>query len=152
MSTYEVLLFAHLLFVITWLGTDIAVQVLSFRALAAAPQRQVDFMRDVEWLGQRLLTPAALLVVVFGVLLVNEVGYDFGGTWITLALVGFGFSFVLGAGFLGPETGRIGALVEERGPDHPEVSRRIRRILLFSRFELLLLIAIVLDMIVKPGL
>lgn len=152
MSAYELFLFVHLLFVITWLGTDIAVQVLSFRALAAGPQRQVVFMRDVEWLGQRLLIPAALLVVVFGVLLVNEVGYDFGETWITLALIGFAFSFVLGAGFLGPETGRIGALVAERGPDHPDVSRRIRRILLFSRFELLVLIAIVLDMIVKPGL
>jgi hypothetical protein len=35
MSAYELFLFAHLVFVITWLGTDIAIQVLSFRALAS---------------------------------------------------------------------------------------------------------------------
>ena len=152
MSAYEFFLFAHLIFVITWLGTDVAVQVLSFRTLAASPQRQVDFMRDVEWLGQRLLIPASLLVLVFGFLLVNEIGYEVADTWILLALAGFSFSFVLGAGFLGPETGRIGRLVDERGAEDPEVSRRIRRILLFSRVELVVLIAIVLDMVLKPGL
>ena len=152
MSAYELFLFAHLVFVITWLGTDVAVQVLSFRTLAASPQRQVDFMRDVEWLGQRLLIPASLLVLVFGFLLVNEIGYAVADTWILLALAGFAFSFVLGAGFLGPETGRIGRLVDERGAEDPEVSRRIRRILLFSRVELVVLIAIVLDMVLKPGL
>ena len=152
MSAYELFLFAHLVFVITWLGTDVAVQVLSFRTLAASPQRQVDFMRDVEWLGQRLLIPASLLVLVFGFLLVNEIGYEVADTWILLALAGFAFSFVLGAGFLGPETGRIGRLVDERGAEDPEVSRRIRRILLFSRVELVVLIAIVLDMVLKPGL
>jgi uncharacterized membrane protein len=152
MSAYELFLFAHLLFVITWLGTDIAIQVLSFRALASTPERQVGFMQDVEWLGQRLLIPAGLLVLVFGFLLVNEIGYEVADTWILLALAGYGFSFLLGAGFLGPETGRIGKLVEERGAEDPEVSRRIRRLLLFSRFELVVLLAIVLDMIVKPGL
>ena len=152
MSAYELFLFAHLVFVITWLGTDVAVQVLSFRTLAASPQRQVDFMRDVEWLGQRLLIPASLLVLVFGFLLVNEIGYVVADTWILLALAGFAFSFVLGAGFLGPETGRIGRLVDERGAEDPEVSRRIRRILLFSRVELVVLIAIVLDMVLTPGL
>jgi uncharacterized membrane protein len=109
-------------------------------------------MQDVEWLGQRLLIPAGLLVLVFGFLLVNEIGYEVADTWILLALAGYGFSFLLGAGFLGPETGRIGKLVEERGAEDPEVSRRIRRVLLFSRFELVVLLAIVLDMIVKPGL
>jgi hypothetical protein len=32
MSTYEFLLFAHLLFVVALVGTDIGMQVLSFRA------------------------------------------------------------------------------------------------------------------------
>jgi uncharacterized membrane protein len=152
MTTYEALLFGHLLFVITWVGTDVAMQVLSFRAMAAGPQRMVEFMRDVEWLGTRLLIPTSLLVLVFGILLVNEVGYDFGDTWITLAFAGYGFSFLLGAGFLGPETGRIGGLIDERGAEDPEVQRRIGRILLLSRLELLVLIGVVLDMVLKPGL
>jgi uncharacterized membrane protein len=152
MSTYEFLLFGHLLFVIAWVGTDIGVQVLSLRARRASGQRQIDFMADTEWLGTRLLIPSALLVVIFGALLVGEVGYDFGDTWIVLGLAGFAFSFIAGAGFLGPETGRLAGLAAERGADDPDVRRRIDRIFLVSRIELVILIGIVLDMVVKPGL
>jgi uncharacterized membrane protein len=152
MSTYEFLLFAHLLFVVAWVGTDIGMQVLGFRALGAGPQRTVEFAADIEWLGTRLLIPASLLVVVFGVLLVNNVGFDWGDTWIILGLAGFAFSAGVGSAFLGPETGRISKLGAERGPEDPEVQARIRRVLLVSRIELLILVLVILDMVVKPGL
>ena len=152
MTTYELLLFAHLLFVITWVGTNIGMHVLGARALAAGPEESIALVRNVEFLGKFLLTPAALLVIVFGALLVEDVGYEWSQTWIVLALAAYGFSFVLGTAFLGPESGRILRLAEERGAEDPEVQRRIRRLLWPARFELLLLIAVVLDMVVKPGL
>jgi hypothetical protein len=67
------------------------------------------------------------------------------------ALVVFGGSFILGAGFIGPESGRIRKLMETQGPASPEVQRRIERIFLVSRIELLFLILVVFDMVVKPG-
>jgi hypothetical protein len=151
-TTYELLLFGHLLFVVAWVGTDIAMQVLSLRVIAAGPDRTAAFLSDVEWLGTRLLTPSALLVVIFGFGLLSELDYSVGDTWIWLALAAFAASFVAGAGFLGPESGRIGNLVAERGADDPEVQARIRRILLVSRIELVILILVILDMVVKPGL
>jgi hypothetical protein len=151
-TTYELLLFGHLLFVVAWVGTDIALQVLSLRILSAGPERSADFLSDIEWLGTRLLTPAALLVVVFGFGLISELDYSVGDTWIWLALAAFVASFIAGAGFLGPESGRIGNLVAERGADDPEVQARIRRILLVSRIELVILVLVILDMVVKPGL
>ena len=62
------------------------------------------------------------------------------------------FSFIVGAGYLGPESGRLSKLVEERGPEDPEYLRRVSRIFLVSRIELVLLILAVLDMTIKPGL
>ena len=56
----------------------------------------------------------------------------------------------MGALFLGPESGRIGKLIDERGAADPEVRRRITRILVYSRFELLLLVLVVVDMVIKP--
>src|SRR5687767_13317347 len=109
-TTYELLLFGHLLFVVAWVGTDIALQVLSLRILSAGPERSAAFLSDIEWLGTRLLTPAALLVVVFGFGLISELDYSVGDTWIWLALAAFAASFIAGAGFLGPESGRIGNL------------------------------------------
>jgi hypothetical protein len=43
-------------------------------------------------------------------------------------------------------------MVDQRGPEDPEYQRRLSRIFLISRIELLALILVVLDMAVKPGL
>jgi uncharacterized membrane protein len=153
MSYYEALLFGHLLAAMFWVGGDLMIQMFYLRARAAGPERILAFSREVEWIGLRVLNPASLLVVVLGVLLVIEVeGYEFSQVWISAALAMFLASFITGAGFLGPESGRIGKLGEERGPTDPEVQRRIGRILVISRIEFVLLVLIVLVMVLKPGL
>jgi uncharacterized membrane protein len=98
------------------------------------------------------LAPASVIVVVLGALLVDEAGYEFSQTWIMLGFAGFIFSFILGAGFLGPESGRVHKLIAERGAEDAEVQRRIRRMFWVSRVELLVLVAIIADMVFKPGL
>jgi uncharacterized membrane protein len=153
MSYHELLLFGHLIFAMVWLGGDVMLQMFYLRARAAGPQELPHFTRAVEWVGMRVLNPAALLVVIFGVLLVIEVdGYEFSQFWISAALAMFLASFIAGATFLGPESGRLGRLMEERGPEDQEVQSRTARILLVSRIELVLLVLIVLDMVTKPGL
>lgn len=152
MSYYEFLLFGHLTFVAVWVGTDVALQLFAYRARKAGPQRTVDFTADVEWIGLRLLNPASLLVVIFGVLLVTDSEvFSFSQFWVTIGLIAFLASAITGAGFLGPETGRIKKLAEEKGPDSREVLDRIARVVMISRIELFVLIFIIFDMVVKPG-
>ena len=71
--------------------------------------------------------------------------------WTTYGLVIIGVSIVTGAGFLGPESGRIGKLIDSKGDDDDEVPRRMRRLLWVSRAELALLVSAVLVMTLKPG-
>ena len=150
---YELLLFGHLLFVSIWVGGDAMIQVFALRAFAAGPQRTVDLMRDVEWIGNRVLVPSALLVVIFGGwMVIDQEAWEFSQFWVSAGLAIFLASFIAGAGFLGPESGRLGTLAEERSVEDPELQRRIRRLLLISRIELVLLIAVIFDMVVKPGL
>ena len=153
-TTYELLLFAHLAFVAIWVGGDVMLQVMYLRARAAGNERTIAFVGDVEWIGSRILTPTALLVVILGFGLIGESdgAYELSQTWVWLGLAAFAFSLVLGAGFLGPESGRIGRLAEERGVDDPEIDRRTTRVLWFARLELLVLFAVIFDMVVKPGL
>jgi uncharacterized membrane protein len=115
------------------------------------PLRLAAFASDVEFIGQRLFTSASLVLLLLGIWMVIIGPWSFGMTWILVALVVFGSSFVLGAGFIGPESGRIGKLIEAEGPTSPEVQRRIKRIFLLSRIELAFLILVVFDMVVKPG-
>jgi hypothetical protein len=100
------------------------------------------------------IIPTSLTLVALGFVLLHESsgGYDLGLGWVAFGFVVWLLSFIAGAGYLGPESGRLSKLVEERGPEDPEYQRRLARVFVVSRIELMLLILVVLDMAVKPGL
>jgi uncharacterized membrane protein len=143
----------HILAAIVWVGGALITQVYAVRVQADSdPERLIGFARDVEFVGKTMFTPASLVLVVFGFLLVNEGNWDLGQTWLIFALIVFAASFAVGVGFLAPESGRIARALEEFGPTSGEAQRRINRIFLVSRIELLFLLLVVVDMVVKPGL
>jgi uncharacterized membrane protein len=151
---YEVLLFAHIVAAIVWVGGAIMINVLSSRAVASGdPVRIATFAKEAGGVGQRVIAPSALVLLAMGLWMVavND-GWTIGQTWIFLALVGFGLTFLTGALFFGPESLRIGRAIDEGGPDSPDVQRRIRRLVALSRVDLLVLVLIVADMVFKPGL
>lgn len=150
-TSYKLLVFAHILSVIALVGSSLGTHVLALRAVAAGPERTASFIDDVEWLGRRLQAPAALLVVVFGVWLGKDAGFDFSQAWLILGMTGFAVCFGLVVAFIGPASGRVHQLIATRGAADPEVLVGVRRVLFLSRIELVILIAIVLDMATKPG-
>ena len=153
MSLYEFLLFVHILMAVTWVGGGIAIQVLAIRATRAKdPVRTAAVSADAEWMGLRVFMPASILLLVSGIWAASEGNWDFGQAWISIGFGAFLFSFFLGMTFLGPESGRIKQLVRERSYEDPEVQRRIGRILLFSRIELVVLLVAIWAMVAKPGL
>jgi hypothetical protein len=54
--------------------------------------------------------------------------------------------------YFGPESKRIREAAEAEGPESPRAQALIRRIFLVSWFDLILLVLIVADMVLKPGL
>jgi uncharacterized membrane protein len=149
-TLYELLLFVHIASVVTWVGGNITVQLVALRALASGePARMAGIAADADWIGKRVYTPAALLVLGAGIWMVLEADLGFGRGWIIVGLAGFAFSLIIGATFNGPESARIGRLIEERGPADPEVARRIKRILLSGRLELLVMLAVIFFMATK---
>jgi hypothetical protein len=110
------------------------------------------FAKDIEFLGTRFFMPASLSALVFGVALVlYSPGLAFSDTWVWLGLVGFGATFVTGAFFLGPRSGRLGSMIDTHSADDPAVQRGIREIFLISRIDQLVLALVVADMVFKPG-
>ena len=153
MTFYEFLLFVHLGAAITWLGGGVATQFFALRALATGDSHRIaGFTADIEWVGSRVLSLASILTLIAGLALVWEsAAWGFGDDWIVIALVLFAFTFLAGIGFFGPESGRISALVASEGAESPAAQARIRRILVLSRIDLVLLFLIVFDMVVKPS-
>jgi len=153
LTRYDLWLFLHISFAAIWVGGGVIVQFFALRALASgSAERMTTFALDVEWIGSRVLTVAALGAFLSGVGLVwNSRFIDFGDDWIVIALVLFAVTFIAGVGFFGPESGRIAKAAEAQGPSSPEVQARIRRILVLSRIDLVILFLILFDMAVKPS-
>jgi uncharacterized membrane protein len=153
-DAYKWLLAFHILLAVVWVGSNTAIQIFVIRAIRAGPDRVAYFAKEIEWYGTRVLLPTSLILVILGFILLHESSgaYDLGQGWVTFGFVVWLLSAIAGAGFLGPESGRLGKLLEDRGPEDAEYQRRLARVFLISRIELTLLILVVLDMTIKPGL
>lgn len=153
LTVYELLKFIHVLAAITWVGTAIEQQIVGTRATSSGdPGRLAHFLEEAEWVGLRIMTPAALVAVLAGVSMVIESGWNFSDTWIAIGIALFVVTALNGMLYLTPQTKKLRALFAERGQDDPEVRARIQRTTLATRIDLLVLILIVADMVIKPGI
>jgi uncharacterized membrane protein len=152
-TTYQWLLTVHILAAVIWVGGAFALQMMAIRVVRDPdPARLAGFARDVEVVGMRVFLPASLVLLAFGFWLVHEGNWSLSEGWLTFGLIVIAFSIVTGAGFLGPESGRIAKIIDAEGPASAEARRRINRIFLVSRVELTLLLLTVVAMAAKPGM
>ncbi len=152
MDSFELMKTLHVLAAVVWVGGAATTQVMAMRIQRQSdPVRLAAFAKDAEWLGLRVYTPASILVLLLGIGMVAQGFPDFSDLWIILALVGIAVSVAIGAGYLGPTSGKLARMIEERGVDDPEAQQTIGRLFVASRIDLVILLLIVVDMVVKPG-
>ncbi|MGN6189528.1 MAG: DUF2269 family protein [Conexibacter sp.] len=150
-TTYQWYLAVHILAAVTWVGGALVTQLYAFRATRTNDGvRIANFAQDAEWIGMRIFLPSSLILVIFGFMLVGERNWDW-SFWLVFALAVWLLSVVVGAAFLGPESGRIAKVIDREGPNSAEATARLKRIFLVSRVELVFLLLVVLDMALKPG-
>jgi uncharacterized membrane protein len=153
MTIYELLKLIHVLGAIAWVGTSIEQQLVGARAMSSNERgRLTHFVDEADWVGVRIMTPAAILVVIAGILMVIESGWNFSDTWILIGIGLFVLTSLNGMVFLTPRTKKLKLSIAERGEDDASVQALVKRVTLASRIDLLILIAIVADMVIKPGL
>jgi uncharacterized membrane protein len=149
---YDWLLFAHVLAAMVWVGGAVLLGVLAFRAGRDADPGAVGrFIANMRVIGPRVLAPATIAVVSFGVWLVlRSAAWDFGQFWIQLALALFAGAFVIGAA----HQSRAAISAEratDRG-DHDEARRQLVRWSWGYWAIVALLVVATWDMTTKPGL
>ena len=153
MIRYEFLLFFHISMAAIWVGGATMMQFFALRTMRAVdPRRLVELGSDIEWIGNRVLVPSSALAVVSGVLMVIDSDvWGFRDDWIVIGILLFAITFAAGSAFFGPESGRLGKLVEAEGPSSPAVTAKLKRLLALSRADLMLLFLIIFDMATKPS-
>lgn len=151
MTWYTFFKSVHVVAAVIWVGGAFVIQAFAFRILRTGDaRRQAEFAKDSEVVGMRVFIPATWLLLLAGIGMMINLDLSWGQNWIVFGLIAFALSFVVGAGFLGPESGRIAKVIERDGPESPEAQRRIGRILLIGRCELVVLLAVIVNMVVKP--
>jgi uncharacterized membrane protein len=152
-SWYGVFKVFHVLAAIIWLGGGAMITVLAWQAQRTKNNAQLlQIGKQAEWLSMRVFVPASLVVLVMGVVLMHKGEWGYGHFWTLFGLVAWGVSFVVGAAFLGPESGRRAKLIEAKGPEDPEVLARLNRIISVARVDVVLILLVAADMVAKPFL
>ena len=149
---YELYLAVHILCAVLWVCGGVSVHILGrWVSREGDPERMVAFNRDAVKLGNVFYAPLALVLIVAGVLLVQEVGYEYSDLWITLGFLGWFFSLVVGLAFYPQQGRRIEAAIASDGATSQVAQAGISRILMVNSIEVLVLVLVVIDMAVKPG-
>lgn len=152
MTYYEFVVFLHVLTAVAWVGGGAIMQVLAIAAKRAEdPAAGMHYGRQAEWVGNRYFMPASFAVLGFGLWATIIGPWSFGDLWITLGLVGYALSALIGMAGLSPLAKRAQRLTAERGPMDPVVLHTRRRMERLTRLDLVILVAVVFDMVVKPG-
>jgi uncharacterized membrane protein len=152
-TVYDWLKLIHVLAAIVWVGGGIFVQIYATKLMREKQSLKLaGFARDIGELGMKVFMPAALTVVLSGIVIVIYTPLmDFTDAWIALGLIGAAATFLTGAFVIGPTSGKLGELAQERGPEDAEVQERIRRLFTISRIDQAVILLVVVDMVLKPG-
>jgi uncharacterized membrane protein len=151
LTLYTALKSLHVIAAVVWVGGGIAASVLMMRLRAARDDVvTVRMAAHFEFLGSRVLTGAALLLIVTGFATMAEGGLEF-ELWIILGLVGWLASSINGGALLGPQSQKLAALAGEPAPDAQAVDAGLRRLMTFARIDSAILLLVIIDMVVKPG-
>ena len=145
----------HVIVAVLWVGGGATLALMAIMTLRMNdPLRVAQFAHQAGKIGERLYTPASLLVLLFGIaMMVNDDGdlrFDWDMTWVQIALAGWALTFLVGFFWIRPTAAKLAKTIEAKGPTDPETQAIISRILLVTRIDVLILLFIVFVMTAKP--
>jgi uncharacterized membrane protein len=141
----------HVTFAVVWVGGGVAMLINAIRAQRTwDPAHVVLVARQAAFLGERIFAPAGLVVFLMGIAMMINTNLGWGHFWVIVGLLGYAATFSVGIGVLAPLVRKIEHSAVENGPEHPETLALIDRIMLISRFDVGILLIVVLDMVTKP--
>jgi uncharacterized membrane protein len=152
MTFYELLLTLHVLAMGTWFGSSLAILVMGIRAQRTDVGVFSTFAVNATSWASRAHPAAGVVLLLTGFGMVADADYSMGDLWLILALVGLVVAFGIGGALIGKTSDAIvkqieangGTLATDQGP-------LVDRLFLYTRIELVILLLVVTDMVVKPG-
>jgi uncharacterized membrane protein len=141
----------HVTFAVIWVGGGFSIMINAIRAQRTwDPKQVVTVAQQAAFLGEKVFAPAGLVVFLMGIAMMINTNWGWGHFWIIVGLLGYAATFGIGIGVLSPLAKKIEHSAVENGPEHPETLALIDRIMLIGRFDMGILLIVILDMVTKP--
>jgi len=148
---YAVFKAVHVLFAVVWVGGGVTIMIHAIRAQTARdPEGIVTVAKQAAFMGEKVFAPVGLVTFLMGIAMMINTSWGWGHFWIVAGLVGYAATFIVGLTVMSPLAKRIEHSAQENGPEHPETLALIDRIMLIGRFDVAVLMLVVLDMVTKP--
>ena len=148
---YSLFKAVHVLFAVIWVGGGVSIMIHAIRAQTARdPEGIVTVAKRAAFMGEKVFAPVGLITFLKGIAMMINTNLGWGHFWIVAGLIGYASTFIVGIAILSPLAKKIDASAEKNGPTHPETMALIERIMLIARFDVAVLMLVVLDMVTKP--
>ena len=153
--TYLVWLkFGHILGAMIWIGGGVMLSLIGIHTRQSEDPHHIrQFSRTLSYVGLRVLMPAVVAVLIFGVwLMLASSAWHLTQLWILLALGAFAIAFVIGAVYLSRVALALDKLTAGTDFDLKVAHDLLSRWIVGYQIVLLILLFAVWDMVFKPGL
>jgi uncharacterized membrane protein len=147
---YELVKYVHVVCAIVWVGGATYSQLLGLLvARSGDPTDIPKLARNFEKIGTRVFLPASILLFLAGLFLtINR--WSFQQTWISIGIALWLVSVIIGAIYVGPRLPKMAAAFDAEGATSATGLGILRRIIVVSRAELVMLFVVVGLMVIKP--
>ena len=124
--------------------------MIGVRLIRANPELLRPMLKTFDWVVNRTILPASLVVLIFGILLVLEGQYKFEQTFVIVGIIGAVSTIVIGTGFLSPRMRKQEEIWDEHGDPSEIATRALSRTMLIARIDLVVLFVVIGTMVFKP--
>jgi uncharacterized membrane protein len=148
---YNLVKWLHILFAVAALGSNMTYGI--WLAMAGRSPAALPFtLRTIRFIDSRVANPSYVMLLLTGtIMLLFPGGYDFGTTWVQVAIALYVLAVLLGIFVYAPVYRRQIALAESPGPGSPEYAAAARRGTLLGIVVTVLVVGIELIMVTKPA-
>lgn len=148
---YALIKYVHVICAIIWVGGAFFAQVLLIKAERSSdPADLPKLSGTIGELGMKVFLPASILLFIAGLILVVQ-KWSFSSFWVSISMVLWLVSVLVGALYLGPTGVKVGKVFATEGPGSVAGRAGLARIFLISRLELVSFAVVVFLMVAKPG-
>ena len=148
---YSLIKYAHVVCAIIWVGGAFVTQLMAIKAARSSDPAELPRLGAVaSEIGLKVYLPASILLFVAGLIMVVQ-RWSFSSLWVSVSMVLWLASILVGALYLGPTAAKVGKVYATEGPASVAGREGLDRIFLISRLELVSFAIIVFLMVAKPG-